>query len=71
MTYLDGDDSKVGARVKAERTLRGLTITDLSKLTKISVVTLSRIENGLVHARLCSLNKIADALNIKLEKLIK
>lgn len=71
MTYLDGNDAKIGERIKAERTLKGLTITDLSSITKISVVTLSKIENGLVHARLCTLNKIADALNIKLEKIIK
>lgn len=71
MTYLDGKDDIIGKRVKLERTKKGLTITKLAEITGISVVTICRLEKGLIHARLCNLQKIADALNIELNKIIK
>ena len=71
MTYLDGKDDVVGKRVRIERTKKGLTITQLAEITGISVVTICRLEKGIIHARLCNLQKIADALQINLEKIIK
>lgn len=71
MTYLENNDKEIGQRIKKERTLKGLTIAELSERTGLSIVTLSRIECGKNHARLCNLNKIAQALNIELKKIIK
>ena len=65
MTYLDGKDDVIGKRVRIERTKKGLTITQLAELTGLSVVTICRLEKGIIHARLCNLQKIADALNRK------
>ena len=56
----------IGAQVKALRTTLGMTMSDLSKATKLSAGMLSKIENGQTSPSLATLQSLATALNIPL-----
>jgi transcriptional regulator with XRE-family HTH domain len=56
----------VGARVKAVREKRGLTLRDISQRTDIEVTLLEEIENGTVAPPLGTVIKLAKALEMKM-----
>lgn len=58
-------------RVWDRRNERGITLEELGKLTKISRSTLNRIENGQISPRLIHLEKIAEALDVKITDLVE
>lgn len=51
-----------GEAIRQLREERGLTITDLSRLSKVSVTHLSRMENGDRHGTHAIRTKVAQAL---------
>lgn len=59
-------ESWIGAQVKSLRTSLGMTMSDLSKATSLSVGMLSKIENGQTSPSLATLQALATALNIPL-----
>ena len=59
----------LGARVRALRANRGLTMAAIAKKTGIDQATLSRIEHGKMTGTLQSHVKIADALGLRLPEL--
>jgi uncharacterized Tic20 family protein len=61
----------LGQLIKDLRTKIGMTQEELAEKTDISVRTIQRIENGDVDPRSYTLQKIASALSIDYEELIK
>ena len=61
----------LGQLIKDLRTKIGMTQEELAEKTDISVRTIQRIENGEVDPRSYTLQKIASALSIDYEELIK
>lgn len=57
----------LGKKIKAKRTILGLTLDDLQKQTGISKSNLSKYENEKTIPNYLTLLKIAKALDIKLE----
>ena len=64
------EQRRFGARVRALRSQKGLTLTTVAKLTKRSVSLLSQIETGRVSPSFASMRIIADALGVPLSRLI-
>lgn len=60
---------EVGKRIKKFREKKNLSTTDLSRLTGISQSTISKLENGKRKPELSVLEKIAEALNILVDRL--
>lgn len=58
-------------RVWDRRNERGITLEELGKLTQISRSTLNRIENGQISPRFIHLEKIAEALDVKITDLVE
>jgi transcriptional regulator with XRE-family HTH domain len=61
----------VGAQIRERRKRKGLTISDLSRVTGISKSNLSKIETGTISASLNSLSAIAGALSVRIQDLFK
>ncbi|MBF0253697.1 MAG: cupin domain-containing protein [Candidatus Omnitrophica bacterium] len=59
----------VGPAVRMLRKRRGLTIAQVSRITRIDVATLSRIESGRMSGTVDAHFRIAEALNIRLPDL--
>ena len=60
---------EVGERIKKLREKKNLSTNDLSRLTGISQSTISKLENGKRKPELSTLEKIAQALNVFVDKL--
>lgn len=60
-----------GKRVAAVRKSRGITQQDLAEQVSMSVVAIAYIETGKRWARLGTLNKIANCLNVDISDLFK
>jgi transcriptional regulator with XRE-family HTH domain len=67
---LDNALDGVGARLRALRTKRDLTLTDLSETTGISISTLSRLESGTRRPTLELLLPLARAHGVTLDDLV-
>lgn len=61
----------IGQRIKSLRKAKQLTLKQLSETTGLSSGFLSQFERGMTNIAIDSLNKIAHALGIPLESLIK
>ncbi len=61
----------IGQRIKIMRKSRQLTLKQLSDMTGLSSGFLSQFERGMTNIAIDSLNKIANALGIPLESLLK
>ena len=59
----------LGERINKLRKSRRMTLTEISKKTRIDMATLSRIENGKMTGTLDSHVKIAEALGVRLPDL--
>ena len=60
----------LGAFIRAQRGVAGLTLRDLAERTQVSNAYLSQVERGLHEPSLTVLKAIADALGIPLESLL-
>ena len=64
------DIKTVGMNVKIARVKKGMTIQELAKQAGMSVTTISRLERGIGNARMFSINKIAEVLEIDVKTLV-
>lgn len=62
---------RVGRRIRALRTDRGVSQATLADLSAISRINLSRIENGHAEAGIRTLARIARALDVTLSELLQ
>lgn len=65
------DKERLGMNVKIARVRKDMTIQELAKKAGMSVTTISRLERGIGNARMFSLNKIAEALEVDVKTLIE
>lgn len=61
----------IGQRIKSMRKARQMTLKQLSETTGLSPGFLSQFERGMTNIAIDSLNKIANALSVPLENLLK
>ncbi|MBO6087010.1 helix-turn-helix transcriptional regulator [bacterium] len=61
----------IGLNVKVERTIKRLTQEQLAELIDVHEKYIGRIETGKQNVTIKTLNRIANALNIKLTKLLE
>lgn len=59
----------MNGNLKKIRERRALSLTDLAQITRVSRVTINRIENQKQKARPQTLRKLADALKVSVEEL--
>ncbi len=57
-------DDNLGTRIRGVRKARGVTLTKLSELSKVSQSMLSDVENGRRSITIRTLKKIANALEV-------
>ena len=62
---------QLGRRVQNIREKRGLSQTQLADMAGVGRAHLSQIENGAVDARIDTLHALAQALEMKLEELVR
>jgi len=67
---MSGTSEQVGARLRAARRSRGLTLEDLASSAGMSVSTLSRLESGKRQASLELLLPVTRRLGIRLDDLV-
>lgn len=63
--------SKFGRRVKEIRLKKGLSQGDLARIIKVHPTDISGIERGVRNMALKNIDRLAKALNVKIEELIK
>jgi len=64
--------SKIGANIKKLRKQKGYSLEKISKLANLSLNTVVKVESGInKNPTIETLTKIADALNVKIDDLIK
>lgn len=61
----------VGSRIRALRTARGLTVTELARRAEVSTALISQVERDLTDPSLVTVRKIARALDIPLFSLFE
>jgi transcriptional regulator with XRE-family HTH domain len=61
----------IGRNIKAERARRGYSQEELAELADTTRHSISMIESGLQHPKIISILKIANALNIDINELLK
>lgn len=64
------DKDKTAKKIKQYRIKCKMTMQQLSELTGIHKQTIYRIENAKQEVRLCTLQKIANALGVAINKLM-
>jgi transcriptional regulator with XRE-family HTH domain len=67
---MNADDLHVGTKIRAYRTRKGLSLTDLAARTGIAASTLSSIELGKSSPTLATLLKIATAFGVRVGSLL-
>lgn len=65
------DSEQIGMNVKIARVRKNMTIQELAKKAGMSVTTISRLERGIGKARMFSIAKIADVLEVDVKTLIE
>jgi transcriptional regulator with XRE-family HTH domain len=68
-TSTNGFESDLGARVRALRRERGLTLKGLGRLAGLSHPFLSQVERGLARSSVTSVERIAAALDVPVARL--
>ncbi|MDD5430906.1 MAG: helix-turn-helix transcriptional regulator [Candidatus Pacebacteria bacterium] len=65
------EENKIGLNIKKLRQAKGLSQDRLSKLADISYNSIIKLENGgITNPTILTLQKIANALDISIEKLL-
>ncbi len=67
---LDAVMDGLGARLREQRTRRGLRLADVSEITGVSISILSRLESGVRAPSLDVLLKIARVFQVPLDELV-
>jgi len=62
---------KLGRNLKRLRTEKGFTQADIAKIVGVTCPYLSNVENGKVNAKISTVAKLARALKVPMEDLIK
>jgi transcriptional regulator with XRE-family HTH domain len=62
---------KLGKNLKRIRTKKGISQGDIVRSVGIDRAFVSNIENGKTNPTLATISKLAKALNVKIEELIK
>ena len=70
MSAVNAGEIRVGARLRARRLERGLTMTQLAERTNLTAGFISQLERDLTSASLSSLYRICAALEIRVGELI-
>lgn len=65
------DLKQIGKNIKAERVRRGYSQEIFAEMADTTRHSISMIESGLQHPKLISVLKMANALNIDLNELLK
>lgn len=65
------DSKTIGMNVKIARVKKNMTIQELAKKAGMSVTTISRLERGIGNARMFSINKIAEVLEVDVKTLVE
>lgn len=65
------DSKTVGMNVKIARVKKNMTIQELAEKAGMSVTTISRLERGIGNARMFSINKIAEVLEVDVKTLVE
>jgi len=65
------ESTKLGSNLKKFRTKRNLSQGDIALELKVSRGFISMIENGKTNPTLLTISKLAKALNVSIEKLIR
>lgn len=65
------DSVRLGNNLKRLRAEKGLTQADIAKAVDVTCPYLSNIENGKVNPKLSTLAKLAKAVGVKVDELIK
>ena len=61
---------RIGGNIQAARMKRKLKVRELGALCKLDYANISRMENGRVDCKISTLNRIAEGLEISIEKLL-
>ncbi|HCB11580.1 MAG TPA: transcriptional regulator [Cyanobacteria bacterium UBA11991] len=61
----------IGRNIKAERVRKGYSQEELAELADTTRHTISLIESGLQHPKILSVLKIANALSLDINELLK
>jgi transcriptional regulator with XRE-family HTH domain len=69
-TIAEAIDRRIGARLKALRSGRGWSLDELSRRSRVSRATLSRLENGEVSATASVLGRIAATFGLTISRLM-
>jgi transcriptional regulator with XRE-family HTH domain len=59
-------DTKIGSRIKEQRTLAGISLRELARRTELTPSFISQLENSKTNVSLDSLRRIAEALDVSL-----
>jgi transcriptional regulator with XRE-family HTH domain len=70
MSAIDAGEIRVGARLRARRLERGLTMAEVAERTSLTTGFISQLERDLTSASLSSLYRICAALDIRVGDLI-
>ena len=65
------DLKRIGCNIKAERARKGYSQEKLAELSETGRYSISMIESGLQHPKILSVLKIANALNLDINELLK
>jgi len=61
------NDIDFGAVVRNARTRQGITLKQLSEMTKIDISNISKFERGILDIQIKTLFKMLDVLGVKVE----
>jgi transcriptional regulator with XRE-family HTH domain len=65
-----GDVNIDGTKIRQMREERALTLADLGERSGLNIATISRLENGLRPARLSTVRKLAEALEVEPREIV-
>lgn len=68
---MESESAKLGKNLKRIRTQKGMTQGDIVRALGVSRSFVSNIENGKTNPTLSTIKRIADALGVSVDKLLK
>lgn len=60
----------LGSRVRKLRKNKGYSQANLAEMAEVSITTISRLEQGLADPNILTVNRLADALDVRIVELI-
>jgi transcriptional regulator with XRE-family HTH domain len=68
---MESESAKLGKNLKQIRTQKGMTQGDIVRALGVSRSFVSNIENGKTNPTLSTIKRIADALDVSVDRLLK